>query len=601
MPCLLPDVIKQTRKTINEAGGFSALRTMTAQQRIELFAKDMDLPGQTSTAEWFNRQIENRIFKPGQIQATKDWLKKLEKKKIKISNKEGIIDRITNKKDVFNPKHEGFAGGLAKQALGFEITQEDAKTLFDKATTANEARKALLTIVPNYTELTTEELAKLDDAAVKARAEYGKTLVDFQHTYEDINLKAQTLAYAQKNFVGKAFDKILKIAGNIKSVKASFDISYLRQIQSAAYVNKDAAWEAWKTGGRAWLATKEEADTILGEILTRPNAITGRYNQFGIEVGIKEEAFPESWISQILDKYGLEKINAFRRSETAFNIALQSARANLFDWMWEQSNGDIKLLKEQNVGEAINTVTGRGNVAVLTPNDPRSQRIINNLLFAPKWLASRVRAFTDLQYIGELGKITPQGIRAKAAVGNVIMTAVSIALAALIWGLDDDDKRKPGSLFDPRSSDFGKVVIGRTRFDLTAGTATLITLTSRLGTLQSRTLKGTLRPVEWQDVLGRFLEGKSSPGLQAANNIRQEIMYLTGLSEKAATDFMGKEYKKEDWLRIVGQYLAPISVEAVAETGAIIVNEGLGKESWVAVTGVVADIIGIGANTYDKK
>ena len=384
-------------------------------------------------------------------------------------------------------------------------------------------------------------------------------------------------------------------------MKASFDISYLRQIQSAAYVNADAAWDAWKAGGKAWLASQEEIDTIMGDLLTRPNAVAGRYNQFGVEVGIKEEAFPESWVSQAIDKVGLGRLNAFRRSESAFNIAIQTARANLFDWMWERSNGDIKLLKEQNVGAAINTVTGRGQMALLTPRDPQTQRIINNMLFAPKWLASRIQAFTDLRFVGEIGKMSPQGIRARAAVGNVIMTATMIALAGLIWGADDDDKRKPGTVFDPRSSDFGKVVIGNTRFDLTGGTVSLITLTTRLATLHSRTGKGTLRPVEWQDILGRFLAGKSSPGIQAANNIRQEIMYLTGLSEKAATDFMGKEYKIEEWPKIVGQYLAPISVESAAETGYDIYQKGLGKNQWAAIAGVVADIIGIGANTYEQK
>lgn len=603
MPCLLPEAIQETKQAISEAGGFSALREMTAQQRIDLFAKHLDLPGKTTTAEWFNRQIEQRVFKPGQIQATKDWLKKLEKKKIKISNKEGIVDRILNKKDVFNPKYEGFAEGLAKQALGFEVSREDAQTLFDKADTANEARKNLLALVPNYTELTEEELKNLDEKALKARAELGKALVDFQRTYEDINLKTQLVDFGQKNLVGKAFDKLLRIAGNIKSMKASFDISYWRQIQSSAYVNPSAAWDAWKAGGKAWLATKEEADTLLGDILTRPNAIAGRYNQFGIEVGIKEEAFPESWISKIIDKAGLERFNAFRRSETAFNIAIQTARANMFDWMWEQTNGDIKLLKEQDVGEAINTITGRGSMAIIADKkSPEAQRIMNHLLFAPKWLASRIRAITDLQYLGELGQMTPQGIRAKAAVGNVLMIAASVALASLIWGLDDDDDRKPGTLFDPRSSDFGKVVIGRTRFDLTGGTVSLITLASRLGTGHSRTGKGTVRPVKWQDIIGRFLEGKKAPGIQVADNIRQEILYLTGMRETAATDFNDKELKVEDWYKIIGDYIAPISLESAVVTGAEIVKEGkIGKEQWGAIMGVVADIIGIGANTYDKK
>lgn len=604
MPCILPENIKDIRQAIISNGGFSKLRELSADERIKLFAGYLDLPNQTKNAEWFNREIERRIFRPNQIQATREWVKRLEGKKVKISNKQALIDRITNKKDVFNSKVKtGFAGGLAKQALGFEISKEDAKTLFDLSTSANQLKDKLLAIEPNYANLTQEQLKNLSPEAQKARIEYGKKLVEFQRQYESINLKSQALEHQQKGLAGKAFDNLLRLAGNIKSVKASFDISYLRQLQSSAYVNKDAAWEAWKTGAKTWYENQEGVDTIMAELLTRPNAIAGRYNAFGVEVGIKEEAFPESWVSQAVDKAGLERFNLFRRSEAAFNLAIQSARANMFDWMWEQSNGDVRLLKEQDVGKAINTVTGRGEVSILTPKDPKSQRVINNLMFAPKWLASRIQAFTDIQYVFADRK-TPQGIRGKAALGNLLMIAFSVALGAVIWGADDDDKRKVGSVLDPRSSDFGKVVIGRTRFDLTAGTASLVTLASRLTTGQSRTQKGTLRPVTWKETLGNFLSGKKAPALTAAGNIREEIAYQLGFSKKGATDFLGRELKwdtTEDIVNNIANYVAPITVQSGAEVGFEIAREGLGKEQWAAIGGVIADIIGVGANTYDKK
>ena len=81
MQCILPQDIKELRRAITTNGGFAKLRNMTAKERVDFFAKYVDTPGTTSTAEWLNREIERRVLQPSQIQATKEWLQKLEKKK----------------------------------------------------------------------------------------------------------------------------------------------------------------------------------------------------------------------------------------------------------------------------------------------------------------------------------------------------------------------------------------------------------------------------------------------------------------------------------------------------------------------------------------
>ena len=93
MPCILPSDIKELRKAITSQGGFSGLRGKTAQERVEFLAKYVDMPGSTSTAEWLNREIERRILKNSQTSAVKEWLQKLEKKDVKISNREALLDR----------------------------------------------------------------------------------------------------------------------------------------------------------------------------------------------------------------------------------------------------------------------------------------------------------------------------------------------------------------------------------------------------------------------------------------------------------------------------------------------------------------------------
>lgn len=610
--CIIPEKIKDLRIAITEHGGFSALRSMTAQQRVDFFKDFVDLPGESSTADWLNREIERRILQPSQIAATKEWLQKLEKKKVKIANKDALIDRILKKKEIFNPR-SFYAEGLAKQALGFETSRENVKKLYDLSVSVNEYKQNLLALDPKYLDRKTDELGNLPENVKQAREELGKKLVEFQKEYEAINLQAQMLDYANKTWGGRRLEDALRIAGNIKSLKASFDVSFLRQLQSVFVSGRTESFtNAMKSGYQVFFTKKIGwADTLMAELLTRPNALANRYNDFGIEVGIKEEAFPESWISKA---FGESDLNIFRRSEEAFNIAIQTARANLFDWMWEQSNGDIQLLQQQHVGEAINILTGRGSVPILTPKDPQTQRIINNLLFAPKWLASRIQTLMDVRFAFMSGNkitldgkrvLTPQGLRMKSAIGNVILIAIAMATRRLLWGLDAEEDTDYGTILDPRSTDFGKVIIGRTRFDLTAGTASLITLVSRLGTMESMTSQGRIKPAKPADLIYNFITGKSSPGLQLATNLWHAGRIGIAEQRFEMVNYRGQPLQWEDgkWAENLADFLLPISLTGgwVEGISAPINQEKLDSGYWGTVIGVVADFVGVGANTYDKK
>ena len=603
--CILKEDIKKLRNAISDKGGMSALRGMTAEQRIGFFADYVDMKGHRESAEWLNREMEKRLFIPGQTQATKDWLKKLEKKGRPIRQKQAIIDRIVAKKDVMNPRESRqYMESVAKQLMGFEIDRADAKAMFDLSASINELKKKLLAIVPDYDTYTAKQLNELSGDALKARTELGVKLVEFQRKYEEVSLKAQARAIENKGKAGKAGEWILKLAGNIKSLKASVDFSFLRQLQNTAYVNWGAFKNAMKSGYKAWLESEQGVDTMLADLLTRPNALNGNYNAFGIEVGIKEEAFPESWLSE---KIGSSKLNLFRRSEAGFNIALQTARADLFDYMWEQTKGDIKLLKTQKVGEAINTITGRGKFPLLTSQDEKQNRIVNNLLFAPKWLASRIQTLTDLRHIGSIREMTPQGIRARAAVGNLIMMAVFANIVkAVLWATDDEDERTfyefLESAFDARSSDFGKIVIGSTRFDLTTGTAGLVTLITRAVRGSTIDLSGVKRETTVKDVLGNFLSGKASPAVRVGKDILAHAKWAMG--GERPKQFSGQPVEWDSVGNVaknIMEWVAPISITSIYETqrGAIFTEELQGVDVWGATLGVVADFVGVSANTYE--
>lgn len=606
MPCILPDDLKKLSDEIKHKGGIRGLRNMTAEQRVQTFAPFVDIPGKTDTAEWLNREFEKRVLQPAQVQAAKEWLKKLEKKGVKGTNKKPLLDRIIGRPEIMNPKGARmFAEGVAEQLMGFAITREDAKQMFELSKTISEQKKRLFRLVPNYTNMSMEEVQKLDGEALQARQELAQSMVRFQKLYTENSLKAQQMIHERKNWGGKFWDNLLSIAGNIKSLKASIDFSFLRQLQNTAYVNWDSFKDAMKKGYQAWFESAEGVETMLGDLLTRPNALNGNYNAFNIEVGIKEEAFPESWVSKKLEKYA-PKLNLLRRSEESFNLAIQTARANLFDWALDQTkseenpNGDFKLLKVEKVGKAINTATGRGDISRLLNKE--GQRWANNLLFAPKWLASRVETLLDLRFAGKLLEKSPKGIRARAAVGNLIMMAIVTNALRYLFDREDDESFYEwlGRVFDPRSSDFGKIKIGRTRFDLTTGTAALITLAARVSTGETRTTTtGKIKKQSWAKTIGNFIRGKSAP---AARLVSGTLFPL--LTEGKTEDFWGN---KQNWTTAgdiannLGDLLAPISLQTGYETLRDINLNGVDEETFGMVLGWLADIVGIAATTYDRK
>lgn len=617
MPCILPDELKKLRTAIKEKGGMRAFRRMKTKDRIKFLSQYVDMPGHTENGVWLNKEFERRLLKPAQIAGAKEWLKKTSKKGLSDTSKKAILDRIASHKDVMVPrKGQPFMESLVKQVMGFELNADSAKKMFELSQSINELKKNLLKIAPDYYSYTS---AQLKDAVEKnpeiidARAKLGAKLLEFQAEYEKASLDAQIAELKEKGVGAKIINKLTTVAGNIKSLKASVDISYLRQLQSLAYVDFKSFWNAWKKGGSVFITLDKaanKADTLMADLLTRPNALNGNYKKFGVDVGMKEEAFPESWAGKHINFLPIE------RSERAFNIAIQTGRADLFDKMYEKNverlgvDGATKLLTSQKVGDFINTVTGRGKVPFLVSNSETQNRIVNNLLFAPKWLASRIETLYDIKYAfkGETYKNTwsPEAKRAQNAALNIAFMAVLIpAVKAFIWGVDDDDERTMEQFlratYDPRSSDFGKIVLGDTRFDLTTGTAGILTLLARVGSGSTVDLSGVKKDAKWGDVVSRFLEGKASPGVRVLYDAVYAPLFggdKTMMGKDSVWKISDKTTEEaiEHVAMAVMDFIAPISLQSLIELG---VDSGKGQADWYQALGVVADFVGVAANTYD--
>ena len=615
MVCIRKEDIQNAKKALSEQGySLSRLHKAypTTQSRIDFLSKQF---GSEEEAKYFNNKYENYLLKK-QKDKLKEWAKKAGKKGIDTSTTKSLLEKIDGLSKVLGntSQDKPFLNGLVKQKLGFYVTQEEANQIKSMNDNIISSKKELLKAMPDYLTYNREQYAealsdpekaeKIIDLAV--RISMMKEVYDAAKISAD---KAERLGKAtfKINFRGKETsigEALTTIAGNIKSVKASFDISWGRQLTSA-FLSGDltiakAAGKGWKEGLNAWKEvvkanTDEERQNKIrileGLLMVRPNALNGNYARLGVAVGMQEEAFPES----VATKIPLAK-NIFIASEKGFNIAIQTARAEITDALIDMGGGDIGMLKEQNAGQFVNELTGRGKLPF---NNPNAERVVNNLLFAPRYLSSRIAQIYNIKYAAKWGLNVLKGketgmidkMRAKASMAQIALFATLIpAIKGILRAMDDEDPHGDDwwdrfwSAYEMRSSDFGKIVLGDTRIDVSAGLDGLITLAARVVSGKTVSISGVKREKNWSDVIGAFTEGKLSP---AARVVMDGWRLIT--EGEDAKNFM---YQPITLKGLASDVFLPISVENLTELTMPTENR------YAQVVGIIADIVGLGANTY---
>lgn len=599
--CLLKSDILALKTAIREQGGMSALRKMSTQERIDFLAKSIDAVGSTENAQVANKAIEKALLN-SQTLGAREWLDNLKKRQPKTpQDDKSILAIINNKnnKDIWK-KADDFQA-LVEQKLGFRATGEQVKDLVIQANTINALMKKMTRVEPTYLTMTAKQVENMSDAGKAVRQEMKDKIIKFKETTDALKVENYKRQHQVEN--SKFMQAILNIASAVKSARASADISFLlRQNSGLLMIGDSNINKVWKDSSAKALAlwketfnTAEQAQAayneIIADIMTRPNALNGNYARFGLALGINEEAFPESFISNW---------NVFRESEKSFNAAAQLCRAGMFDMLYEESGGDLKLLENQKVGEFINTTTGRTN----TPwnNNAQMNRWMNLFLFSPRWMFSRIKVITDLKYIKHYGDqdFSIDKLRARRSVNSLVfmavMTAAAQAIRGLIW--DDEDTKGAWALkWNPESSDFGKITIGGVHIDSSFGMAQYITLMSRTITGKKVGLDGVRTDRKFGDLLNSFTKSKESPILQQGLALSAIAAWGLGIGDEAKK-YSGDVYGEKAWTGI-----QPMDV--MLEWGIDFVPLGLGAQfdmmgasAMDRLVALTADSIGVSANYY---
>lgn len=648
--CFLPSTLDELQTELKNQG--ISLQKFFLDENIDPAKRHdilLNVLGTEENVKFFQDTVYENIITPAlQKQAERELAKENIKKNI---IDDIVMNRIRRLQGRMSPEYESmYLEKLVQQDMKMALNQEQSESLVAAQNSVDAALEDLNTAiaeakdengnplfnVKSYKDIYKEsDVQKIheNDKLYQKYLTLGLAIRKYQQTYADIS---QDLLSKGWKAVGQ------KILGSTRSAVLSADLSFGRNISNMFFVRPGIGFKAWwkgtnRTFSDLWYGTEKDKngytkqDYAWAEIYAHPNVISGRLKQLGVNIGITEEQFLNSYITQLTEKSeeysrtGENKtkkalataarpvLRLYAASESGFNMAVNTARfmyANaMIDLYDAKTTADVKLLKENGVGDLIMEQTGRWNGL---KGDKALVDKISFYVMAMRWTASRITTVKNIRYIpatiADIAKKVSgkQGIQSldtfylnkpnvdkgRSALGLVI--AMPFFAGLLSAALSDDDEKdyweRALDSWD-LTGDFGKVVFGKTRFDLTAGIAPIITTVAK-------TAKQMWNPKygkdSW-DPVARFLKNRQAPIISILNGFYEHSRAAFD-DTYLPKDIMDQPETLNAFLR--GIFL-PIYVDSMIESFGGDRDEDI--STLEASAAIVADVIGIGAVTYSDR
>lgn len=190
-------------------------------------------------------------------------------------------------------------------------------------------------------------------------------------------------------------------------------------------------------------------------------------------------------------------------------------RSDLFDRFMDRFEEQGKTFENspelyKATAKLINAETGRGDLGKALEN---AAPILNTVFFSPRLIASRINLLTNwanpVWY-----KNTPKEVRVMYMKDMLKFIGLGMTVVAIskLGGADVED--------DPRSSDFGKIKSGNTRWDIWGGFQQYVRLITQMATGEKKSMRtGEIQELDSKgrfgegrrDVIARFIRGKLAP------------------------------------------------------------------------------------------
>lgn len=411
--------------------------------------------------------------------------------------------------------------------------------------------------------------APLDKEATDLRIEREKIKQQFDVEQEKNRL-------ANRSLSEESWDTFVDVVNLPKSILASIDMSAPFRQGALLSVSHPKAGAASFSQMFQQAFSEKKADEWLLKLKDTPQYdLIKRSKLYIAEPTTRLTAKEDQFISNIASKIPIFKV-LYKASERAYTGYLNKLRVDVF------SNGADQLMESGITPESnpeayrawadfINNATGRGNLGAME----EAATVLNGFFFSPRFVASRVNLLNPVKY----AKMPPE-VR-KMAMKSVLAYVGFSALALTIAGAAGAEVEK-----DPRSSDFAKIKIGNTRYDILAGEQQVIRLIAQLMSGHRKVngkiinMDGKKFPFENRgDVALRFVRSKLSPSAGSAVNL------LTG------KDIVGND------VTIQGELIKNAIPLYIQDISSMYQTEG----PTGLLTSMVPAFFGVGVQNYSKK
>jgi hypothetical protein len=471
--------------------------------------------------------------------ANVDEVLKLAKADLPDLTRENVIEALTFKREA-KPKTQGQKNAaLIRQEARSENTLEGLREQI-ASNNPQGPKTRTSSVIPG------SQLEKNQIAIRKVRAELNTMIEEGKPIHADLE------------GVGQVYD----IGNNfLRTAKATADVSAtLRQgmILVSRDISRGPSGVAGLSG-KLWKSLKatlngNSFEQIQNAMVQDPRFIAfQRAGGHFSEIGSGGKLGEEMYIRNLGNKIPVVR-DIIAGSERHMVSFLNMMRTDAFyKFMDAYPNATQAELK--GMADLVNVFSGRGNLGKAGANS----KALGRILFAPRFAVSRIEApFKPLQYkdIPSVRNEAVKSLAATAALGGSIMTLAALAGAEVTT--------------DTKSSDWGKIKVGNTRFDVWAGMQQ-----------PTRLLMQAIIYNDFDSVAGaqRFISYKMAPGITTPLELRRQRT-ITG--------------QKTTRKKTLAQLAVPIAWTDVYEAYQ---DAGLGRASAVAA----ASTLGIGASTYDQQ
>lgn len=491
--CLPRDLSSAFLKAIQD-GTISPdrLAEMTSAERRAEFGKILGEDNAREVNAEFESKLLLKDFKKGLV----NWANKLAG--LSEPARRDILATINRLDRVLNPDEEqAFLEDLAAKKLGTTVTAEEARTIYQFAQTA-EARR--------------QEMLQSGWTPEKGTA-YGRAVLDLTDYVESLKPNGRTWA-----------DRTLNVIGLSKPMLTSVLHLSAMGVQGWGMISTRVAWEGF---ARMFLyfGREEAFQDLQAYIIGHPDYEISKQAKLGItKLGDKLSAREESIQSTLLEEFNgylSEKTgvpNVIRASSRAFTGYLNYVRFNRFTDLLNaarMAGEDIRPGSKaaQDLADVVNDFTGRSSRIHLGFSTPEinsdAASVLNAVFFAPKKMAATMQMFNPVRFADPRISPTARLAAVRQLTGSLLATGAVLWLAKSVGAQVS---------FDPRSSDFAKIVLGGERMEVTGGNASYIRLLGRLVTGESINAHGKLteigqgyKPTTRADLVVSFLRGKLAP------------------------------------------------------------------------------------------